>query len=160
MPLVRYYGREYDSSRFRYIGIRGRVVFILSWIISKLERLIEWHVMHLLAVGMPKSHLYKLEEVFKEQDKDKKIKETIAILTTENSIDIKDRQYKTRKFGPNKEEDINYKPQTYREQRQSKAKQFFVSQLAPGRSGRYSIDRRKRVADPEGDVVEKNSNEK
>lgn len=133
-PLVSYYGKEVDAGPLK--GWRGFVIRVYGRIIARLQRAIEWHLLHILArdQGLAPDNVADLERRF-ELSHVRGAKRVIHdLLKTADEPTRADRYKDSR--------------------RPERSEPSFAPYLAPGRSKRYARGRLSRLADPDGDVIE------
>jgi hypothetical protein len=147
MSVVRYYGREYDSSLFISWGWRGKVIIWLASVVAWLERYIERRLLKAIAFNndVPREIELELEKAMADEDTQRRIRPVLDELLG-NGIQLKDHErYKSRKNTPE---------QSYRDRRSDRSQRFFEVYTAPQRSIKYANRRDRRFADPDGNLVE------
>ncbi len=152
MAVVRYFGKEYGLASFSS-GWRGFLIRVLALVIAKLERVVERMAVRYLAEshGLPSDSAKQLQAAYDKESERREFKTLVnELLHPEGAKFVDSRAEKY-------EQSTRAIPEgsSYREQRTNRATKFFISQMAPGRSGRYAGPPSKRVADPEGDTMAK-----
>lgn len=144
--IVRYYGSEYSPQLFQKKGLRAWYILLLARIVAWLERKIEWHVMlfQLKHTDAEPGTAARLKRVFR--------KETIERRRRAADInpDEPEPRYRSRKNSVPEETAMSY-----REQRTMRTADFFARYIDVGRAGPFRYGKAQRIANPNGDCIER-----